>query len=248
MSVSIFALDYHLAPEHVFPTQVEEATVAYEYLIHEMQIAPSKILVAGDSAGAHLALSFLVNLQKPYSTSAYSTEYTQLPKPKGLVLLSPWLSLHHRPSSFTTNAGSDVLSASFLHATALRFLGTTTISEADKSSPHLEFLNPSPPIDWDVVLPSWIWISAGSNEILFDDVAVWVDNLEKKLGSDRMSCEWGKGEVHDWQWLETMNKELKEKFLSKSAERTGKGDFGAIARIGEAIGFFEKGQVGAEIL
>ena len=108
-SVSIFALDYSLAPEHVFPAQLKEATAAYEYLINEEHILPEKILIAGDSAGGHLALSFLVALANEHSLLR-----KRLPKPGGLVLMSPWLSLHNELPSFKINAHKDVLSALFL--------------------------------------------------------------------------------------------------------------------------------------
>ncbi|KAL9127694.1 MAG: hypothetical protein Q9217_003493, partial [Psora testacea] len=187
LSVSVFALDYHLAPEHRFPTQLHEATAAYKYLLGEMGIQPEKILVAGDSAGAHLALSFLVNLQKPLemgqpppspilSSSPSSSKSNQkwLPKPGALVLLSPWLSIHHQAPSFSRNANNDILSAPFLARTARYFLGhaasiTPDLSNDIKVSPHLEFLHPTPATDWDQVLPGWIYISAGDQEILFDD-------------------------------------------------------------------------------
>lgn len=41
-TVSIFALDYHLAPEHCYPTQLREAAAAYSYLIKDQGIPPRK--------------------------------------------------------------------------------------------------------------------------------------------------------------------------------------------------------------
>ncbi|KAL9066962.1 MAG: hypothetical protein Q9161_007206 [Pseudevernia consocians] len=155
VSVSIFALDYSLAPEHVFPTQLDEATAAYRYLISEEQIPAGKIVVMGDSAGGHLALSLLVHLNKMGSL----IEEKALEKPGGLVMMSPWLSLHHESTSFTTNAHKDVLSRPFLRLAARRFLGHDLASREspaafDMNSPYLEFLSPRPTIEWNVVLPS----------------------------------------------------------------------------------------------
>lgn len=182
IKVSIFALDYHLAPEFQYPTQLKEAVAAYEYLLHEMAIPAEKVMVAGDSAGGHLALSMLVSLR----------QHSSLPKSGGVMLFSPWLSLHHTPS---TNAGTDVLSASFLRATARRFLGRARADrEGTRADPLLEFLNPHPEIEWDAVLPSWLWISAGTNEIMFDDLVMWTQALEKRLGGGGVGWEWGGGE------------------------------------------------------
>lgn len=142
ITVSIFALDYHLAPEFLYPTQLEEAVSAYDYLLHDMAIPAERVVVAGDSAGGHLVLSMLVSLQ----------QRSWLAKPGGAMLFSPWLSLHHTRS---TNADTDALSASFPKATARRFLGPARADREKKlADPLLEFLNPHPKTEWDAVLPS----------------------------------------------------------------------------------------------
>lgn len=228
--VSIFALDYHLAPEFTYPTQLEETAAAYEYLLHEMAVSAEKTVLAGDSAGGHLVLSMLVNLQQRSS----------LPKPRGAMLFSPWLSLHHIPG---TNAHMDVLSASFLRATGQRFLGPARAGrEETMADPLLEFLNPRPETEWDAVLPSWLWVSGGTNEIMFDDLVTWTQALQKRLGRERVSWTWGEGEVHDWQWLETMDEGPKKSFLQKEGKCE---DFAAVVRIGMIIGEkMARGKVG----
>ena len=235
-SVSIFSLDYSLAPEHVFPKQLEEATAAYKYLISEEHISTEKLIVMGDSAGGHLALSLLVSLNNSRSSDVKDAA---LPKPGGLVLISPWLSLYHEPSSFTTNAHLDVLSGPFLRDTARRFLGPDSTSsngplKSTKNSPYLEFLTPDPTIDWEAVLPSWIWVSAGENEVLIDNVKLWVGILKERLGGERVTLEVGAQKVHVWQWLETMTDEpMKKAFLAGYVgDETG---FEATANVGRAI-------------
>ena len=234
ISVSIFALDYSLAPEHVFPTQLEETAAAYEYLINEEQIPPEKILVAGDSAGGHLALSFLVTLANENSSSGNA-----LPKPGGLALMSPWLSLHNELPSFKANAQNDVLSAPFLRRVARQFLGHHVAAQdrpmrSRLNSPYLEFLTPEPAIQWDNVLPSWLWISAGTNEIFFDSVKTWVGILEDRLRQGRVTFAVGLEKVHVWQWLETMIDEgMKKDFLA--ANIGDEREFEATAAVGKAI-------------
>ena len=82
LTVSMFALDYSLAPEHLFPTQLDEAITAYQYLTGEAKIPAKKIIVVGDSAGGHLALSLLVHLDNMRLSNA---ENRALEKPGGLV-------------------------------------------------------------------------------------------------------------------------------------------------------------------
>ena len=235
ISVSIFALDYSLAPEHVFPTQLKETAAAYRHLITKEYVPPEKIILAGDSAGAHLALSFLVDLASEHSSSENA-----LPKPRGLALMSPWLSLHNEAPSFKVNAQKDVLSAPFLRRVARHFLGHDAAAkdapvESRLNSPCLEFLTPQPAIEWDAVLPRRVWVSAGTDEIFFDNVRTWIGVLRNELGHERVAFDAGPGKVHVWQWLETMMDEaMKKDFLSRSVD-DGKGGFEATAAAGRAI-------------
>ena len=236
VSVSIFTLDYSLAPECTFPTQLEEATAAYAYLLTEKHIPIERMIVTGDSAGGHLALSLLVHLDKKRSSFV---EDKALQTPGGLVLMSPWLSLHHEPTSFTTNAHLDVLSGPFLRQTVRHFLGRDLIASGSHrgspiNSPYLEFLTPDPPIEWKAVLPPWVWVSAGRNEIFVDNVETWKEMLKESLGDRRVVLEVGVGRVHVWQWLETlMNESMKKAFLERKI-----GDvrgFEATVSVGRAI-------------
>jgi acetyl esterase/lipase len=56
---ALFALDYSLVPDAVFPTQLQETLAGYQYVLSIAQ-NPSRICVGGDSAGATLILSFLL--------------------------------------------------------------------------------------------------------------------------------------------------------------------------------------------
>lgn len=62
LQISIFALNYLLAPEFPYPMQVDEAGAAYDDLLIDKAIPTDRIVVAGDVAGGHLLLSLLVNL------------------------------------------------------------------------------------------------------------------------------------------------------------------------------------------
>jgi epsilon-lactone hydrolase len=77
----VFALDYRLAPEHPFPAAVEDALQAWRALTAR-GFAPERIALAGDSAGAGLALALLVALRDAGE-----------PLPACAALLSPWVDL-----------------------------------------------------------------------------------------------------------------------------------------------------------
>jgi acetyl esterase len=56
--VALIAVDYALAPEHRFPTQIEQAYAAWEWVhasAEELGIDPRRLGVAGTSAGANIA-------------------------------------------------------------------------------------------------------------------------------------------------------------------------------------------------
>ncbi|KAL8940724.1 MAG: hypothetical protein Q9211_002133 [Gyalolechia sp. 1 TL-2023] len=246
LSVSIFALDYSLAPENTFPAQLAEAEAAYKYVINEQEVASEKIILAGDSAGGHLALSLLVHLHKPHPSIPCID--AQFSKPGLLLLLSPLLSLHHEPPSFVRNASVDTLTARFLRRTASLFLtgrakAIKIDEEPERNSPYIEFLTPEPRIDWQTVLPPRVWVSAGGDEIFLDHITQWVKTVQEIVGGDCVTLEVGLGKEHVWQWMETLIDEgLKKSFLNGKLgdERI----FEATSAIGKAVLDRMRGQQG----
>lgn len=81
---SALVVDYRLAPEHPHPAAVHDAMNAYLWLL-DAQAGPSKIIIAGDSAGGGLAMSLLLTLRE-----------RDIPLPAGAVLLCPWVDLEGR--------------------------------------------------------------------------------------------------------------------------------------------------------
>jgi acetyl esterase len=57
MGANIFSLDYRLAPENKFPSSLQDANLALEWLGKELNIPISEISLCGDSAGGHLCAS-----------------------------------------------------------------------------------------------------------------------------------------------------------------------------------------------
>ena len=102
ISREIIFVEYNLAPESKFPSQLEQAKKAYSFILEKCNA--SHIILAGDSAGGNLALALLLVLKKGKSK-----------KPKGIFCISPWVNptalLAEYPDSFCE---SDVLIGPFI--------------------------------------------------------------------------------------------------------------------------------------
>lgn len=63
VQLDFFIANYRKTPVHKFPVPQQDALLVYEYLVEHHKIAPSNIIVMGDSAGGGLALSTLLGLR-----------------------------------------------------------------------------------------------------------------------------------------------------------------------------------------
>jgi monoterpene epsilon-lactone hydrolase len=91
----VLALNYRLAPEHPFPAAVDDAVASYKWLLAQ-GAKPSRIAIAGDSAGGGLAAATLVAIRE-----------AKLPTPGAGVLLSPWVDLEGLGESMVTRMEVD---------------------------------------------------------------------------------------------------------------------------------------------
>jgi acetyl esterase/lipase len=88
------------------------------------------LCVIGDSAGAALALSIMVQLQRrdrdiesTSETSSITEQPSSRNKVGGLILISPWLDIFSLRESHFTNSEHDILGDSFLSKSARQYLG-----------------------------------------------------------------------------------------------------------------------------
>jgi acetyl esterase/lipase len=71
----VFSIDYRLAPTYRFPTAPDDVRSGWDWLTGEIGIAPERAVIAGDSAGGHLAVDLLLQ--------------PDIAHPAAAVLLSP---------------------------------------------------------------------------------------------------------------------------------------------------------------
>lgn len=140
-------VDYRLAPEHPFPAALEDALVAYDWLLHQGW-DPSQILFAGDSAGGGLTLATLLALRD-----------LGKPLPVGTILISPWTDLTGSGESIERLKDLDVmLSWENLRESALDYAGEEPLTHPWISPLFADFKG----------LPDSL-ILVGGREILMDD-------------------------------------------------------------------------------
>ena len=95
---TLFAVDYRLAPTHVYPAALEDAAAVYQGLLSR-GVKPWNIILVGDSAGGNLALELALHLREQ-----------KIPLPSVIALASPWATLEHAENtSRTAKAAEDMV-------------------------------------------------------------------------------------------------------------------------------------------
>jgi monoterpene epsilon-lactone hydrolase len=140
-------LEYRLAPEHPYPAAVEDARAAYVGLLAQ-GIAPGQIALAGESAGAGLAVALLLTLRDAGE-----------PLPSCAYLMSPYVDLTLSGETLVAKREVDPL----LTPEGLRARVPDYVRGADASHPYIS------PIFGDLRELPPLLIQVGSHEVLLSD-------------------------------------------------------------------------------
>lgn len=155
----VFAPAYRLAPEHPFPSALDDAYTAYNYLL-DKGYSPDKITLVGESAGGGLCYALLLRLRE-----------NGLCMPAGVVALSPWTDLCMSGSSYKENEAVDPT----MTLKTLRFYASSYTDDPENplASPLYADLTGMP--------PSLIYV--GGDEIMKSDAEEMHSRL-KAFGCD----------------------------------------------------------------
>jgi acetyl esterase/lipase len=140
---------YRLAPEHPFPACLEDALLAYQWLL-DRGVDASSIAIAGDSAGGGLTLSTLLGIKQ-----------RKLPMPGCAYMLSPLLDVSDQAPSRWKNAISDAA----LPAPQNRALNPRPLYLGD-NRPEDPMVSP---INGDLTGLPPLYIQVSDSEMLLDD-------------------------------------------------------------------------------
>jgi acetyl esterase/lipase len=113
---AVLVPEYRLAPEHPFPAAPDDAQRAFGWLL-DTGVPPDEVVVVGDSAGAGLAMSVLLQLRNEGA-----------PLPGGAVLMCPALDLDFGESRELPSDDVGV-TADQMRSFAAAYLGDTPVDE-----------------------------------------------------------------------------------------------------------------------
>ena len=176
---AIFALDYTLVPDAIYPAQHKEAIASYNYVC-SLVCDASRICVGGDSAGATLVLSLLLHISK-------SPDHEKR-RPGYATLISPWVTL---VSANDRDTPSDYLNTDSLHLYGRQYAG----SEANLND---LFVSPGACKDahlWAKASPGFLFLY-GSEEVFGPEIRDFVALL--RSGGCSVSVKEEPGSIHAW--------------------------------------------------
>lgn len=185
----VFSLDYSLAPEHPYPTALNEAVAAYQWLLDTYDA--HSIAIAADSAGGTLALSLLHTLRD-----------TGIPLPSCAVLLSPATDAMFGGESLGQNKAKDF----YINLESLKFFTDVYFAKTPKNDPiasplHGSFKNFPP-----------LLIHAEKTELMYSDS----QRLAQKAAAAGVDVEFepAEGLFHVWQLFALYMPEAKKSVQS----------------------------------
>jgi acetyl esterase/lipase len=181
--VHCLVVDYKLAPEHPFPSQIDETLLAHEWL-RKKGYKPEHTATAGDSAGGNLAISTVLKMRD-----------LGRKLPAAVIAFSPWLDMESKGSTFDSNANSDTLVTRELSLNmAGMYLGKASRTDPLANPLHAK-LEGFPPV----------YVIAGDAETLMDDSTRFV--ARAKAAGVETALEYGAGQQHVYQYMAGRSKE-----------------------------------------
>ncbi len=159
--------DYRVAPEHPFPAALEDAVLAYRWILRGGW-QPEQIVLAGESAGGGLALALC----------HYLKEHGQA-LPGALLVMSPWTDLTLSGDSYVDNFSTDIVFGNTVDT--MIFQNWKYVGKADSHHPYVSPLFG----DFSGFPPALIQVS--DREMLYSDALGVAQKLQQAGSKVRLS-------------------------------------------------------------
>lgn len=174
--VTVFSVEYRLAPEHPFPAGLEDCFSATDWIFKNagsLSIDPQRIAIGGDSAGANLATVVCLRLKEQRTNKGFKVE------PTFQLLIYPVTDLRMQSPSMSQYANGYVLTRD----TMAYFRDLYTPDSKD----HLDW-RASPLLSTDLIgLPPTLVLTAGYDP-LRDEGRMYADALSSAGVSTQYVC------------------------------------------------------------
>ncbi|KAI7892618.1 alpha/beta hydrolase fold-domain-containing protein [Mucor mucedo] len=200
----IMSVDYRLAPEHRYPSPVEDVVRAYEHLVQKLSVHSEKIIVIGDSAGAALALEMLFITHDPSmfeievddnNSSSTQPVLTELPRPAGTVLISPLVTDETTSESWRVNQKYDYITNYTAKVIKRDYFEPTKEDEDDEDKVNQILGIAKLQTGFSAFMSPQVLMYIGNLEVLRDDA------LQLALKAEQDGVAWQtviEDNVHDW--------------------------------------------------
>ncbi|MGB3772473.1 MAG: alpha/beta hydrolase [Rhodococcus sp. (in: high G+C Gram-positive bacteria)] len=145
--LEVFVVDYRLAPDFPFPAAADDVERAYRWLL-DSGYSSDTVVVAGDSAGGHLALDLVIDNARH-----------SIPQPRVVALFSPLIDLTFTLAENRERSARDPM----ISASAARELVALYTRDELPDSPRLHLT-----VQHGTALPHFV-VQAGGAEMLAAD-------------------------------------------------------------------------------
>jgi acetyl esterase len=162
--VRVLAVDYRLAPEHVFPAGVDDAWAAFEWVASnagDYDALPDRLAVGGDSAGGYLAAATALRAAQEQVPLAFQ------------LLIYPMTEMHSGLPSRSTFAEGFYLTKKFMDKAETAYL-----AGADRTDPRASVLHADLPKEVVAHLAPAYLVTAGFDP-LRDEGEAYAKKLEE---------------------------------------------------------------------
>ncbi|WEK46276.1 MAG: alpha/beta hydrolase [Candidatus Andeanibacterium colombiense] len=179
---AVLIFDYRLAPEHPFPAALHDYRAVYRCAL-DQGTASSSIAFAGDSAGANLSLSVVVN--------------GDLPLPGAVAMLSPSLDLAAYLALDPAQISDKSVDAAGIAGGFRDYIGSANAADP-RVSPNRGGVSGLPPL----------FVQLAKHEVFAPEALAFAERVKAEGGAAEIDV-WEEM-VHDWHWYAPRLPEARE--------------------------------------